>query len=186
MAVSSELTTRELAAFGLGGLLTLALVNSGNVHARMVPSGSMAPTFLPGDRMLVIGRAPTRPVARGEILVFKPPFASFPGEGANLGWLGAAGETTYVKRVVGLPGERVEVRKGQGVFVNGVRLAEPYTLQAPRYDWGPQVVPAGSLFMLGDNRNDSFDSHYWGFLPQDHIVGRPGAVIWPPSRWRGF
>ncbi len=186
MGVSSELTTRELAAFGLGGLLTLALINSGNVHARMVPSGSMAPTFLPGDRMLVIGRAPDRPMSRGEILVFEPPFNAFPGEAPPFTWLGPAGKTTYVKRVVGLPGERVEVRKGQGVFVNGSPLHEPYALKAPAYDWGPQVVPPGTLFMLGDNRNDSFDSHYWGFLPQGHVVGRPGAVIWPPSRWRRF
>lgn len=186
MGMQIELTTRELAAFGLGGLLTLALVNSGHVHARMVPSASMAPTFLPGDRMLVIGRDPQRPMARGEIVVFKPPFASFPGEGPDFGWLGAAGTTTYVKRVVGLPGERVVVKKGLGVFVDGVKLAEPYAAQAPRYDWGPQTVPAGKVFVLGDNRNDSFDSHYWGFLPQENVVGRPGAVIWPPARWRGF
>ena len=186
MGFSTELTTRELAAFGLGGLLTLALVNAGHVHARMVPSASMAPTFLPGDRMLVIGRDPTRPMARGEIVVFEPPFASFPGDGPDFGWLGDAGATTYVKRVIGLPGERVEVRRGEGVFVDGRKLAEPYAMQAPRYGWGPQVVPADRLFVLGDNRNDSFDSHYWGFLPMGNVVGRPGAVIWPPARWRGF
>jgi signal peptidase I len=184
MGVSGELTMRELAAFGLGGLVALAAANLGPVHARMVPSGSMAPTFLPGDRMLVITRSPSRAVARGEILVFKPPFASFPGDEPAFGWL--AGETTYVKRAIGLPGDRVEVKKGVGVVVNGTLLAEPYVLQAPSYGWGPAVVPPGRLFMLGDNRNDSFDSHYWGFLPQDHVVGRPGAVIWPPSRWRGF
>lgn len=186
MGLFTDLTTRELAAFGLGGLLTLAVVNSGNVHARLVPSGSMAPTLLPGDRMLVIERAPDRPIARGEILVFRPPFASFPGEGPDLNWLGAAGTTTYVKRVVGLPGERVQVRRGLGVFVDGVQLAEPYALEAPRYDWGPEVVPPGRLFVLGDNRNDSFDGHYWGFLPQANVVGRPGAILWPPARWRGF
>lgn len=186
MGASIELSTRELAAFGLGGLVMLALVNSGQVHARLVPSASMAPTFVPGDRMLVIGRAPNRPIARGEILVFKPPFASFPGDGPDLGWLGLTGTTTYVKRVVGLPGERVEVKKGDGVYVNGARIAEPYAAQPPRYAWGPQVVPQDRLFMLGDNRNDSFDSHYWGFLPQDHVVGRPGAIIWPPARWRRF
>lgn len=186
MLKRGEPTFRELLAFGLGGLVAMACFNSGMAHARMVPSGSMAPTFVPGDRLLIVpGRAPEA-FQRGDIVVFKPPFRGLPGEVPATGWLAFADDSTYVKRIVALPGELVEVRPGAGVFVNGRKLAEPYAPLAPAYAWGPQRVPAGRLFVLGDNRNDSFDSHYWGFLPTDRVVGRPAAVIWPPRHWRRF
>lgn len=185
MKKPGEPTFRELLAFGLGGLVAMACFNSGVAHARMVPSGSMAPTFMPGDRMLIVAAGKAAP-RRGEILVFKAPFRGLPGAEPATGWLAFADDATYVKRVVGLPGEAVEVKRGQGVFVDGRRLEEPYVAAAPNYAWGPQTVPAGRLFMLGDNRNDSFDSHYWGFLPADRVVGRPAAVIWPPRRWTRF
>jgi signal peptidase I len=164
----------------------MACFNSGVAHARMVPSGSMAPTFVPGDRLLIFAwRAPAS-FRRGDILVFKPPFRGLPGAADASGLLAFADDSTYVKRVVGLPGESIQIKRGEGVFVDGRRLAEPYTAGAPEYAWGPQTVPAGRLFMLGDNRNDSFDSHYWGFLSAEHVVGRPTAVIWPPRRWARF
>ena len=127
--------------------------------------------------MLVV--AHTAPVKRGDVLVFKPPFRGLPG-------VGVFEEAPYVKRCVALGGDTVEVRAGKGLWVNGRAVAEPYVLEKARYSWGPARVPAGQLCMLGDNRNDSFDSHYWGFLPQARVVGRPGALIWPPRRWRAF
>jgi signal peptidase I len=184
-----ELGRRELLAFGGGVLLTLAAVNQGMVQARLVPSGSMAPTLEVGDRVAVIptsSRATT--LKRGEMLVFQPPFTSLPGESAP-GGLGAffhLSDNDYVKRCIGLGGDRLEVRQGLGVLINGTLQKEPYVLQTPNYNWGPDVVPKGKLFMLGDNRNNSFDSHYWGCLPVENVIGRPAGIIWPVSRWRRF
>ena len=81
-------------------------------------------------------------------------------------------------------GDTVEVRAGQGLLLNGQLLDEAYVLEKPHYNWGPEVVPAGSLCVLGDNRNNSFDSHYWGFLKANRVIGAPAAVIWPPKRMR--
>jgi signal peptidase I len=161
----------------------MALFNTGVAQARMVPSGSMAPTFLEGDRLLVV---PYRAeVKRGEVLVFKPPFSGLPGTHVQEGLLATIGEDApYVKRCVAIGGDTVEVKVGKGLFVNGRSQTEGYVLESPRYHWGPLKVPLGSLCMLGDNRNKSFDSHYWGFLPADRVVGRPTAVIWPLRRWR--
>lgn len=190
MSLLGDLTGREIVAFGLGGLIALACFNNGVAQARMVPSGSMAPMLHPGDRILVAPQTvKATEVARGDVLIFKPPFGAVPGEEAPTGPFGlwtVSEHQTYVKRAVGLPGDWIHIRKGEGVFVNGALLDEPYVLAAPRYDWGPERVPAGKLFMLGDNRNNSFDSHYWGFLPVENVVGRPRALIWPLHRWRGF
>lgn len=89
----------------------------------------------------------------------------------------------YIKRVIGLPGETVEVRAGDGVYINGHRLAEPYIKEAPGYQWPANgvanVVPSGHVFVLGDNRNNSSDSHIWGFLDERSIVGRAWISYWP-------
>ncbi|MEN9279418.1 MAG: signal peptidase I, partial [Gloeomargarita sp. DG_1_4_bins_134] len=87
-------------------------------------------------------------------------------------------ENVLIKRVVALPGETVEVRDGQ-VWVNGVPLPEPYRAEAADYAWGPAVVPAGCVFVLGDNRNASNDSHVWGFLDERLILGRAWMRFWP-------
>lgn len=178
-----ELTIREILAFGLGGLVSLAAFNLGVAQARTVPSGSMAPTFLVGDHVLVSPHVPH--ISRGEVVVFKPPFKGLPGENdSNTLMATIVDEAPYVKRCVAIAGDMVEVKPGQGLFLNGKLVREPYVLEAPRYHWGPIRVPAGELCMLGDNRNNSFDSHYWGFLPAGRVIGRPTALIWPPSRWR--
>ena len=187
--MNNDLTTREIVAFGLGCLVALAAFNNGVAQARMVPSGSMEPTFAVGDRLMVVPvKAETLQVQRGDVLVFRPPFERLGQE--PLGWTGGlmtlADDQPYVKRAIGLPGEEIRVRKGVGVFVNGKLLNEPYLRLKPQYEYGPEQVPAGHLFMLGDNRNNSFDSHYWGFLPIRNVVGKPAAVIWPPRNWRRF
>jgi signal peptidase I len=186
--VITELSHREIIAFGLGCLVALAAFNTGVAQARMVPSGSMEPTFAVGDRLLVV---PVKPasitVKRGDVLVFKPPFDhDFCGTGWAEGLMTLTDDQPYIKRTIGLAGEEVRVQKNVGVFINGRLLHEPYIRVKPRYDYGPERVPAGHLFMLGDNRNNSFDSHYWGFLPQQNVSGRPTAVIWPPAHWRRF
>jgi len=89
----------------------------------------------------------------------------------------------YIKRVIGLPGDRVVITNGQ-VSINGQPLDEPYIASVPRYnsDW---VVPENSLFVLGDNRNNSSDSHDWGPVPMGNVIGKALFVYWPPKEW-GF
>lgn len=88
----------------------------------------------------------------------------------------------YIKRVIGLPGESVEVRNGQ-VFVNDQALPEPFQPNPGTYTSPPTVVPANQVYVMGDNRNNSSDSHLWGPLPEEDIVGRAWLSYWPPSLW---
>lgn len=105
---------------------------------------------------------------RGDVIVFEPP--NRPGE-------------DYVKRIIGLPGEKVEIRAGQ-VFINGERLDEPFQPTPGSYTMSnPVIVPEGQVFVLGDNRNNSNDSHNWGTLPLGNIVGRAWLSYWPPDEW---
>lgn len=107
------------------------------------------------------------PPERGDIVVLRPP--------------SGAGTIPYIKRVVGLPGDQVEIRDGH-VWVNGVALNEPYISGPPAYErsW---VVEEETYFVLGDNRNNSSDSHSWGLLPEDNIIGKAVFSYWPPDYW---
>jgi len=87
----------------------------------------------------------------------------------------------YIKRVIGLPGERVRVEGGK-VYINDLLLSEPYLMVDPVYE-GDWVVEEGTLFVLGDNRNNSSDSHNWGMVPMGNIVGEALLVYWPPESW---
>ncbi len=105
---------------------------------------------------------------RGDVVVFEPP--NRPGE-------------DYVKRVIGLPGEKVEIKNGR-VFINGTPLEEPFQPVPGSYTMpNPVVVPPNQVFVLGDNRNNSNDSHNWGTLPIKNIVGRAWVSYWPPQYW---
>ncbi len=104
---------------------------------------------------------------RGDVVVFEPP--NRPND-------------DYVKRIIGLSGETVEVRNGT-VFINGEPLAEPFQPTIGSYSTPPRLVPEGQVFVLGDNRNNSNDSHTWGPLPIDNIVGRAWLSYWPPEYW---
>jgi signal peptidase I len=88
----------------------------------------------------------------------------------------------FIKRIIGLPGQTVQVRRGQ-VLVNGQPLAEPYGPAEATYNWGPETVPPNNYFVLGDNRNNSSDSHSWGMLPRGLIIGRAWLIYWPLSSW---
>ena len=88
----------------------------------------------------------------------------------------------FVKRVIGLPGDKVEIRQGV-VYVNGLRLEEPYPVIPDTSSMPPKTVPEGHLFVLGDNRPNSSDSRFWGMLPMDHVIGKAWVVYWPPQRW---
>ncbi len=193
--VESLLVTVILALFGTSFV----------VQAFKIPSQSMEPTLLVGDHLLVNkfifgGRSgwldrflPYREINRGDIVVFKFPFDD---------------HIHYVKRVVGLPGDRVKIVEQQ-VFINGKPLSEPYKVHDGRYDpyadnfpptshafprsnvrdeWADQilnfvqsgelVVPPNKLFVMGDNRDRSWDSRYWGFADRESIMGRPVVVYW--------
>ena len=90
-------------------------------------------------------------------------------------------EQEYIKRVIGLPGDRVQIANGE-VLVNGMLIDEPYIADAPLYqtEW---TVPENSLFVLGDNRNNSSDSHNWGPVPLEYVVGKAVLIYWPLENW---
>ncbi|HWI51162.1 MAG TPA: signal peptidase I [Symbiobacteriaceae bacterium] len=150
---------------GLGLLLWL-LLTAAVGEARVVPTGSMEPTIAVGDRIWTDKLfVRWESLERGDIVVFDPPFPA---------------EDAYLKRIVGLPGETVEV-KGGYVWIDGKPLAEPYA-EVASYRYGPVQIPAGEYFVLGDNRNISYDSHRWGLLSRDRITARAVCRIWPFDR----
>ncbi len=162
------------------------------VQAFKIPTGSMQPNLLIGDHLLVnkVIYSPSalpledrilakKPIERGHVVVFK-----FPEDPTR----------DFIKRVIGLPGETVEIRD-KTVYINGQALVEPYAHfeepplrhddpeyglrnEGARDNWGPEVVPAGQLFVMGDNRDNSRDSRFWRFLPRDQVKGRALLVYW--------
>lgn len=163
---------RETLEVIIPAIVIFLLVRTFLFEVRIVPSGSMNPTIMENDRFIAEKiTLRFREPRRGDILVFKPP--------AN-----AQFTTDYVKRVIGLPGETVEVRGGD-VYINGTPLDEPYVPAEYRAnsDFPPITVPPESLFMMGDNRNMSEDSRFWGFLPYRNIRERAVFRIWPLGRF---
>jgi signal peptidase I len=142
------------------------------VDSRVVPSSSMYPTIEISDRVVLfrLSYIGERSPQRGDIVVFAPPADS--GEKLDL-----------IKRVIGLPGDTLEVKNGS-VYIDGVALAEDYLNDTPDYTYGPVTVPEGHYFMMGDNRNNSRDSHAWAdpFVSEDQIKGRAVCRYWPPDR----
>ncbi|TVQ20652.1 MAG: signal peptidase I [Leptolyngbya sp. DLM2.Bin15] len=141
---------------------------------RFIPSDSMVPTLAVGDRLVIekISYAFHEPQP-GDIVVFVPPEA--------LQAQGYEANQVFIKRLIAGPGQVVQVQDGQ-VWVDGVAIAEPYIAEPPNYVLNPLVVPPDQVFMLGDNRNYSFDSHVWGFLPRQNIIGRAIVRFWPFDR----
>ncbi len=144
-------------------------------EARYIPTGSMEPTLQVNDRLVVekISYRLTDP-KRGDIIVFWPPEElTPPGQARN----------AFIKRIVGLPGDTVEVINSQ-VFINNEPIDERYIKAPPNYQWGPKTVPEESYIVFGDNRNNSVDSHAWPqpFLPEDQIIGKAFVRFWPPNR----
>jgi signal peptidase I len=142
-------------------------INAVSVRVR-VDGFSMNPTLQDGEYILInrLAYKLGDPV-RGDIVVFR--FPMDPNQ-------------DLIKRVIGLPGESITVQDGK-VMINGIPLEEPYIAAPPIYNdtW---VVPEGQLFVLGDNRNESKDSHEWGFLPLENVVGRAILIYWPPPEWQ--
>jgi signal peptidase I len=143
---------------------------------RFIPSNSMEPTLHIGDRLIVEKVSyHLHPPQPGDIVVFHPPEQLYP--------YGYSAQQAFIKRVVAVPGQTVTVT-GQRVYVDGVPQTEPYIQAPPAYEMVPVRVPPGGVFVLGDNRNDSNDSHVWGILPQANIVGRALIRFWPLEQWQ--
>ncbi|MBD2040368.1 signal peptidase I [Microcoleus sp. FACHB-672] len=141
-------------------------------EARYIPSGSMEPTLLINDRLIVDKLSyKFQSPQRGDIVVFDPTEAL---QKQNF-------HDAFIKRVIGLPGDKVEVKGGR-VYINDKPLREKYIADEPNYQYGPVNVPESQYLVLGDNRNNSYDSHYWGFVPRDKVIGRAVVRFWPPNR----
>ena len=183
-------------------LLALAvaiLVKTFLIQAFYIPSESMEPTLEVGDRVFVNKLAyDIGDLGRGDVIVFANPHPEqLPERGAVsafLHWLGEGigfaqpADEDFIKRVIGLPGETIEIRDNV-VYIDGEPLDEPYLTDAARQSNGSFPVtriPAGHLFMMGDNRGNSADSRYGlGLVPVDKVLGRAFIVIWPPSHFGG-
>jgi len=152
---------------------------------RYIPSESMTPGLQIEDRLLIDKFTPwLGDPERGDIVVFTPPYLDIEPENwqeSFAQWHGYGKFTPLIKRVVGLPGETLEVKEGQ-VFINGKIIQEKYLENPPFYEFGPFTVPQDHVFVLGDNRNNSADSHIWGPLPIKNIKGKSIFRFWPPSR----
>jgi signal peptidase I len=183
---------RELPGLILVALVLALLLKTFLVQAFYIPSESMVPTLLRGDRVLVnklvfdFGEP-----QRFDIIVFEDPAAPEPDRGVfgafwhwmteGLG-LASTQEKHLIKRVIGLPGDELELKHGE-VFVNGDRLEQPANVRPDIEDYGPQTVPPDHVFVMGDNRAHSSDSRSeLGPIPHDRIVGKAFVLLWPPSR----
>lgn len=185
-----ELLDSGLIAFALVFLLIRPFV----VQAFYIPSRSMVPALVDGDRILVnrfIYRL-SRP-RRGDIIVFDAPTAALRG----------GDQKDFVKRLIGLPGDAIEIRRNVGIFINGQLLEDAPDIGLPEEDWPvnamdeptgrPYVVPKGAYFVLGDNREDSHDSRRWSEevggqlvmrpeLDSRRVLGKAMVIFWPPAR----
>jgi signal peptidase I len=152
-------------------LLSLLLfwgINTVSARIR-IESISMQPTLYAGD-FVIVNKVAYRfgEPGRGDVIVFRyPPDPD---------------REPYIKRIIGLPGDIVRVGEGK-VFVNNLPLSEPYIAAPPMYQ-GTWTVAESSLFVLGDNRNSSSDSHSWGLVPYENIIGKALVVYWPPREWK--
>jgi signal peptidase I len=166
---------RELLSW-LWVALAFFLITGTMVQARVIPSGSMENTLLVGDHLLMsrLGYDATLPFTRFHMRLWREPHrqqviifrAPLPGS-----------DEDFIKRLIAVPGDTVEIRNGV-VFVNGRALSEPYRNGPPSAfdNYGRVTVPAHNFFVLGDNRDDSYDSRYWGFVPEANILGTPVVI----------
>jgi signal peptidase I len=191
MTTFKKSTVREYFESVIIAVILALFIRTFVVQAFKIPTGSMENNLLIGDHLLVnkfvvgptasaVERAllPVRPIKRGDVIVFK-----YPEEPSR----------DFIKRVIGLPGETLELRDKK-VSVNDKPLDEPYVhfLEPPgissefreitsndvRERYGPVTVPPNQYFVMGDNRDNSQDSRYWGFLPRDYIKGKAVVIYW--------
>ncbi|MBE9166542.1 signal peptidase I [Pleurocapsales cyanobacterium LEGE 06147] len=168
---------RENAVTVAIALILAFLIRIFIAEPRYIPSDSMFPTLLEGDR-LVVEKVSYRfnSPNRQDIVVFSPPI--------QLQIQGYARNQAFIKRVIATSGQTVAVHNGV-VYVDNRPLVENYIAEYPSYNLEPVTVPEGRLFVMGDNRNNSNDSHIWGFLPEEDVIGRAVFRFWPLTRFGG-
>ncbi len=150
-------------------VLVALFINNFIIVNATVPTSSMEKTIMTNDRVIGLRLAyKSSDPERGDIIIFK-----FPDKESVL----------YIKRIIGMPGETVEVHDG-GVYIDGSLLDEPYLNVTTEGDFGPYKVPEGHYFMMGDNRNNSADSRFWKntYLDREKIVGKAIVRYWPPIK----
>jgi signal peptidase I len=161
----TELVVREIIETLLLTFFIFWLVHS-LIGRYRIDGSSMNPTLLDGEYLIInnVTYLLDDP-EQGDIVVFRHP----------------RNELNLIKRVVGVPGDHIEINNGT-VWVNGQVQEEPFIADSPNYS-GSWDVPLGQYFVLGDNRNNSSDSHSWGYLPEENLLGKAMFVYWPPSDW---
>jgi signal peptidase I len=157
---------REILETVLLALILFLVLNT--TTARFQVQGSCMEPTLHDGQYLVVGKLLywVHPPERGDVIILHPP--NNPTQ-------------DYIKRIVGLPGEQIEIRDGK-VWVDGILLEESYVATSPTYS-GSWDLEEGKYLVLGDNRNNASDSHSWGVLPQENIVGKAWLCYWPPEEW---
>jgi signal peptidase I len=154
----------------LAVLVAFALVRPFVLEPFYIPSNSMSSELQAGDRVFVSKLAyRLGEPQRDEVIVFYGAESS--------GWP----NDIYVKRIIALPGEYVSIHNGK-TYVEGMAIQEPFVKYAPFNDFGTYRVPPRCYFVMGDNRNDSRDSRYWGAVPRENLIGRAVMVFWPLNR----
>lgn len=152
----------------VGLAIVIFFILQTTIQSSIVEGSSMQPGLQTGQRLIVI-----KPIfdftnpQRGEIVIIHPPIAP---------------NSEWVKRIIGLPGDTVAVRNGH-VYINNIPLTEPYIKAEPTYTMAPFKVPPNNYFVLGDNRNNSTDSHYGWTVTRQNIVGEVWLRIWPLNNW---
>lgn len=170
------LFVKDVAIIFVAAFVLAVLIKGFVVDNRVIPTSSMAPTVEPGSRILV-NRFVYRfnDVEAGDIIVFEPT----PSTIVDLGL-----DDDLLKRVIGMPGDTVEVKDGN-LYINGTVTEESYISESMNYEYGPITVPEDCVFVLGDNRNYSNDSHAWTdpFVPIDNIKGKAFFTYWPKDNF---
>jgi signal peptidase I len=152
----------------LGLALVIFFILQTTIQSSIVDGSSMQPSLEDGQRLIVIKAAyHFSSPQRGDIIIIHPPVAP---------------QKQWVKRVIGIPGDTIEIKNGT-VYVNNIPLDEPYIKAPPDYTYGPVTVPEDNYFVMGDNRNNSTDSHYGWTVPRENIVGEVWLRIWPLDEW---
>jgi signal peptidase I len=152
----------------LGLAIAIFLILQTTIQSSIVEGSSMQPGLQNGERLIVVKPVYTfKSPERGDIVIIHPPVAP---------------EKEWVKRIIGIPGDTVEI-KNSTVYVNNVALDEPYIKAKPAYRYGPIQVPPDNYFVLGDNRNNSTDSHTGWTVSRQNIVGGVWLRIWPFDNW---